>query len=130
MSTLTSSNSISGVVEGVSHSASGSAATQITAVVSETFEVDTSYYRFRADSTATPIKALIVNHGAEEITVRYQCDLNGGPLYRFVVVPPGAFIELHGTAQARYGEGAYRISDLSVKTDSGTCMVTVHQALI
>lgn len=125
-STLSISSTITGVLNGQTHTITGASSFPIGALKVETFDVDTSYSDANYDNTVECQRVLIVNEGDNEVKVRIARD-GGGSEWEYVDIPAGRFAEIFNTADTIIGT---TLLTISIKAVTGTSRVVVLQAVI
>ena len=125
MGTVRAVSGLSGSLDGISYSPSGSSTIVVSGLTEETINLTTSYKVATPPTSGEVRKVLIVNTGVTEAKVRVKVD---AAVWRYVVIPAGRFIEYFDTSGG--GIAASTILEIAVRSVLSTGRVIVHQAWI
>jgi hypothetical protein len=124
-STVSVTSTITGTLNGQTHTITGTASRQISAFNIETFDVDTSYKDVNESNVLINVRTLIVNEGDNEIKVRIEREVVAK--WEYIHIPAGRFAEVFSTDAERISS---TILTISIKAVTGTSRVVVLQAAI
>ena len=123
MSTIRSTPSITGTLEGTTHTLAGSSTRGITGHPVESVELTTAFTDIQMPiGTGKTLKALVVNTGSTEVKVRIE--RVAATTWDYFNIPAGRFFEFSDNVGSFIDSA---IVSIAVRTMSGTGRAVVHQ---
>ena len=124
MSSVRSINSITGTLDSVAHTLTGSATRDVTGHLMETLELTTAFTVATAPTgTGKTYRALVANTGSTEVKVRIE--RVGSTTWDYFNIPAGRHFEFGDNVGSALDSA---IVSIAVRCMSGTGRAIVHQA--
>ena len=123
MGNITVSSTISGTLDGVTHSVTGAASLTVDGCAVETISVTTAYAVLNVVNGGRIMRALIYNEGDNEVKVRVE--RSAGATWQYFNIPAGRVIQIFDTDNSM---DETNIESIAVKTLIGVSRVVTLQA--
>ena len=123
MGSIRTTNTVSGTLDGVTHSLSGASSIEANGCTAETLTISTTYVDAQAPSQGSTTRVLVANDGATEIKVRVL--RVAATTWDYFNIPAGRHMVVFDNGTDIYD---VKLDQISVKTVAGAGRAIILQA--